>query len=100
MGALSPAIRTTGSAVVTPRRTASAVSSVSSAAMAPGYRVFQSKSAFSAVKPISLPKDIFITPSARPFSTAHAARTLPASARSCSRSHAALTLSASVPENR
>ena len=71
------------SAVVTPRRTMErgsvSISSVSSARMAPLAGAYQSASSSgSAVKPIRLPKDIFITPSAGQFSTAQAAFTLPA----------------------
>ncbi len=98
--ALSSAMRTTGSAVVTPMRTACAVSSVNSATTEPGSSVFQSIDIFSAAKPILLPKDMFITASESPFSTAHAARTLPFSASVCSASHAAFRLSVSAPENR
>ena len=60
----------------------------------------QSSTVFSAAKPISLPKDIFITASARPFSTAHALATLPARASAVKRSHAAVCCSGVLPAKR
>ena len=71
----------TGSAVVLPMRTAqgpSRSSPSSSATTAPGLGISQASSTSPAVKPMRFPKDIFITASASPFSTAQAALTLPA----------------------
>ena len=88
------------SAVVTPMQTASGISSVSSATIAPGMGRYQSRAVETAAKPTSLPSDIFITASARPFSTAQALATLPARASTVKRSHAAVFCSAVPPQKR
>ena len=88
------------SAVVTPMQTASGIFSVSSATIAPGMGWYQSRAVESAVKPTSLPSDIFITASARPFSTAQALATLPARASAVKRSHAAFCSSGVAPAKR
>ena len=81
MGAESPPRAITGSAVVMPMRLAQdrSTSSVSSATMAPGRGMYQREgSPLSAAKPMRLPKDISMTASAMPCSTAQADLTLPA----------------------
>ena len=88
------------SAVVMPMQTASGISSVSSATIAPGMGRYQSRAVEAAAKPTSLPSDIFITASARPFSTAHALAALPARASAVKRSHAAVFCSAVPPQKR
>ena len=82
MDALSCPMATTGSAAVTPMRLAQgrSTSSVSSATM-PGQGAYQFAPSPLLRKPVRLPKDIFITASASPFSAAQAAFTLPARAK-------------------
>ena len=84
MGAVSAPMATTGSAVVCPilpHRPSGwqlPMSSVSSAMIAPGREVYQTGLFLPIpLKPIRLPKDIFITASAIPFSTAQAAAIFP-----------------------
>ena len=81
MGAESPPMVTTGSAMVAPILVHWALSGSpsTSATMTPGMGTYH-MGAFagsSAAKPTPLPKDIFITASARPCSTAQAALTRP-----------------------
>ena len=81
MGAESLPMATTGSAVVAPSFPpwVSSTSPVSSATRSPGREAYQGAPALeSAAKPMPLPKAMFITASAAPFSTAQAAFTLPA----------------------
>ena len=104
MGAESPPMVITGSAVVTPSLLArgKSISSVSSATMERGQGVYQFVSTSGPMaKPILLPKDMFMTVSAKPCSTAHAAFTFPALCSSRSLSQAARGCSARAsPANR
>ena len=99
MGAASAPMATVGSAVVAPMRLAQgrSTSSVSSATIMPGKGPHQGMSSrASPQKPMVLPKDIFMTASATPFSTAQAAFTLPAWHREWKASQAAVCCPASA----
>ena len=84
MDTASPGRATKGASVVSPIRRAQSrlISSVSSATMAPAQGAYQFTSSSPVWKPIELPKDIFMTASAKLFSTAQAAFTLPCRCRS------------------
>ena len=64
------------------------MSSASSAAMTPGAGAYQLTVSSPLRKPTRLPKDIFITASARPSSAAQAALTLPSRHRAWNASQA------------
>ena len=99
MGAESSPITITGSAVVTPMSLAQgrSTASVSSATITAGAGAYQLTPSSRDRKPIRLPKDMFITPSASPFSAAQAAFTFPAWASWRNASQAARWLSAPPP---
>ena len=88
-----------GTSVVSPMRRAwgRLTSSASSATMPPTWGRYQLTSSIPDWKPIRLPKDIFITASARLFSTAQAAFTFPLWHRPWNSSQAAFMLSAERP---
>ena len=79
MDTASPGRATKGISLVSPMRVAWGrfTSSDNSATMTPGAGAYQFTSSIPAWKPMRLPKDIFMTASAMPFSTAQAAFTFP-----------------------